>query len=66
MARSTRRLLSSLLRDSNELRKYLRKIKGWNLQFVQDIFKFKARIFMTKIYLGSKGSKANHKLEDAD
>merc|ERR1719435_227497 len=42
------------------------ELKGWNLQFAQDLLKFRARIFKPETILGSKGSKASYHLENAD
>merc|ERR1719228_1263316 len=42
------------------------ELKGWNLQFAQDLLKFRARIFKPETILGSKGSKASYQLENAD
>ena len=39
---------------------------GWNLKFASDLLQFRSRIFKPETILGSKGSKATYKMEDAD
>ena len=39
---------------------------GWNLKFAEDLHQFRARMLKPETILGSKGSKATYKLENAD
>jgi len=42
------------------------ELKGWNLQFAQDLLQFRARIFKPEIIIGTKGSKGSYQLDNAD